>query len=178
MLQEPVNSPTQLIERRTSKNCLSSSRVFNLVPGVYLCQEFFMSCTMTPVNRPTPMSTEVTYNWASKSQRTRMFAGCGTLRWNHSHIQAFWGWCLGAHHRHSWPRSTSSRLGYGWSWQDRCDHHQQSSTLAKYLNPHFQLLHKSTIPILDLVQQDDAPVMFMQTAPKVDEGTSLALAEK
>lgn len=36
-------------------------------------QQFFMTCTMTPVNNPTPLSTEMTYNWPAESQRTRMF---------------------------------------------------------------------------------------------------------
>ncbi|KAI9859033.1 MAG: NHL repeat-containing protein 3 [Trichoglossum hirsutum] len=35
--------------------------------------EFFMTCTMTAVNAPNPMSTEVLYNWPTKLQRTRMF---------------------------------------------------------------------------------------------------------
>ncbi|KAI4760906.1 hypothetical protein E4T52_07036 [Aureobasidium sp. EXF-3400] len=36
-------------------------------------EQFFMTCTMTPVNRPTPLSTEMTYDWPAESQRTRMF---------------------------------------------------------------------------------------------------------
>ncbi|KAI5209251.1 hypothetical protein AUEXF2481DRAFT_27894 [Aureobasidium subglaciale EXF-2481] len=36
-------------------------------------EQFFMTCTMTPVNASTPLSTEMTYDWPAKSQRTRMF---------------------------------------------------------------------------------------------------------
>ncbi|KAH0548205.1 hypothetical protein GP486_008078 [Trichoglossum hirsutum] len=35
--------------------------------------QFFMTCTMTAVNAPDPMSTEVLYDWTAKLQRTRMF---------------------------------------------------------------------------------------------------------
>ncbi|KAI0410516.1 hypothetical protein F5X98DRAFT_359373 [Xylaria grammica] len=36
-------------------------------------ERFFMTCTMTAINDPSPMSTEVLYDWTSQLQRTRMF---------------------------------------------------------------------------------------------------------
>jgi len=146
--------------------------------------EFFMSCTMTPVNRPKPMSTEVTYKWASKSQRTRMFmsdqqsADDAALFGGNTHI-------LTRFADGTWKRMTDiPKLGPPRPDWATAGQGKIAATITN--NP---VLSPNTVtrifscPVNPPYQfwiwysTDDTPVVFMQTAPKVEEGTSLALAD-
>lgn len=146
--------------------------------------ELFMSCTMTPVNRPTPMSTEITYKWPIKSQRTRMFAGNqqsaddAALFGGNTHI--FKRFADGA-----WERMDDIP-GLGAPRPDWATAGQGKIAATITNNP---VLSPNTVtrifscPVNEPYQfwiwysTNDTPVVFMQTSPNVGEGTSLALAD-
>jgi hypothetical protein len=153
---------------------------------------FFMTCIMTPVNRVIPMSTEVLYNWQTIDLRTRMFNAdqqsaidavensVGTYQIN----RLADGSCstdgdplagLGP------PQPTWATSGGG-------------DIVATIIdNPDFCPGYTTRI-FRELMDEEhgrqfwiwysnsdqdirDTPVVFMETAPPAQEGTSLALAD-
>jgi hypothetical protein len=144
---------------------------------------FFMTCTMTPVNRATPMSTEVLYDWPNTDQRTRMFNGdqqsvidatlTGSMTYQ---IQRFADGryrCLSPIDLGP-PNPAWATSGGGVIVATIKDNQMLSPGLTTRI---------FTCPMPDNRQfwiwysDGDTPVVFMETAPPIDEGTSLALAD-
>lgn len=147
-------------------------------------QQFFMNCTMTPINRATPLSTEVTYDWPTMSQRTRMFEApvqpvidCQLFNQT-AHI--FRRFEDGSYKRMAdIPGIGPARP----DWATAGDGEIVATiTNNPVLSPDTvtRIFHNPVNPPYQFwiwYSTNDTPVVFMQTAPTVDEGTSLALAD-
>ncbi|RYP23163.1 hypothetical protein DL765_001248 [Monosporascus sp. GIB2] len=162
---------------------------------------FFMTCTMTAINDPSPMSTEVLYDWPSRLQRTRMF------NWNQAS-------CVDAVLTTVLPQSPNLQHVPGTTyiiWRNadgkfKCGKPiqgigppppdwaaQDNAEIVATIKNNPQLSPNATTRIFrcpfDTTSQSqfwiwysdryatDTPVVFMQTLPPPSVGTNLALAD-
>ena len=147
-------------------------------------EQFFMTCTMTPINRATPLSTEVTYDWPKQSQRTRMFGldpsqqamDCQLVN---KEGQIFWRFENGDYQKigsvpFGPPYPDWAKVGGGKIIATITDNPVLSpNTVTRIFNAPINPPLQFWIWYSD----NDTPVVFMHTAPKYEQGTNLALAD-
>lgn len=151
---------------------------------------FYMTCIMTPVNRPTPMSTEVLYSWPTVELRTRMFQAdqqstidavenkIGTFQ-----IKRFAKGSCSMHGdpytglgppKPAWASAGSGRIVATITNNPDLSPNSITRIFSEQMDEtrQFWIWYSNYNPKIS-----DTPVVFMETAPPMSEGTSLALAD-
>lgn len=188
----------QLLAESNDSSHDSLGSISDLIPGLIKGSggqalpvwpnQFFMTCTMSPVNRGTPLSTEMTYNWLAKSQRTRMFAFPESYP-PQSVIDAqlirskTWIFPRNADGTFTCDKTPLSFGPVGPNWAT------QGGGKIHYIIKNNPQLSPNTLTICFSApinppgqfwiwyKTGDLPVVFCQTQPKSQEGTNLALAD-
>jgi hypothetical protein len=145
--------------------------------------QFFLTCTMTPVSRVPPMSTEVLYNWPAKSQRTRMF---DSENQSVTDIQIVKGTAY-VTERFADGTNTQQKPPFSLG-VPRPDWAQTTGKICAVIHDNPDLSPGTVTRIFSSPIDDphqlwswyatgDVPVTFCQTNPPPEEGAGLAMAE-